>query len=92
VSERVPSRITHAAVRFRGVVYSLPPPNRHHHVLWLIVERTGVEYVDSEEQGFLDEAGEFLDRERALAAALHHGQVRDPGDVRAERLFSEDLW
>lgn len=26
--------ITHVAVKYGDTVYSLPPPNRHHNVLW----------------------------------------------------------
>ena len=25
--------ITHVAIKYNGVVYSLPKPNRHHHVI-----------------------------------------------------------
>jgi len=37
--------IERAAIRFRGVVYSLPPPNRHHHVIRHICETTGAACV-----------------------------------------------
>ncbi len=84
--------ITHVAIRFRGITYALPAPNRHHHVIREIVERTGADCVDNCEQGFLDADGNFLNRRQALARALLHGQVLNPADIRAGRLFSEDLW
>jgi hypothetical protein len=59
--------ITHVAIRFRGKVWSLPAPNRHHDVIRLIAEETGVESVDGGcTQGFLDSAGRYLNRKEAL--------------------------
>ena len=84
--------ITHVAIRFQGTVYSLPPPNRHHHIIRLIVDTTGVPSVDNDEQGFLDATGRFLSRRQALVSARLHGQLKDPDNIRAGRLFSEDLW
>ena len=86
------AKITHVAIRFQGTVYSLPSPNRHHHVIMEILNRTGVDHIWGEEQGFLDETGQFLSRRQALVSALFHGQVKNPSQIRAERLFSEDLW
>ena len=87
-------RITHVAMRFEGKVYSLPAPNRHHHLIRLIVEETGAEYVDTlgDDQGFLDESGQYLTRRQALVSALINGQVKDEKNIRAGQLFSEDLW
>lgn len=86
--------ITHVAVRFKGVIYSLPSPNRHHHVLWKIIQETKASHVDAsgDDQGFLDDAGNYLTRQEALAVALQCNQVKDPSDIRAGRLFSEDVW
>ncbi len=86
------TRITHVAIRFEGVVYSLPSPNRHHHVIRLIVDRTGVASVDNDEQGFLDETGRFLTRRQALVSARLFNQIKDASQIRAGQLFSEDLW
>lgn len=83
--------ITHVAIRQGGKIFSLPSPNRHHNVIFKIAEETGLDRVDGE-QGFLDDAGNFLDRKAALAHALGSGQVKDPGAIRAGILFSEDMW
>lgn len=89
-----PAPITHVAIRFRGVTYSLPAPNRHHDVIRLIVQQTGVSHVDSHggDQGFLDADGYYLGRAAALARASLVRQLKDPAQVRLGLLFSEDLW
>lgn len=86
--------ITHVAIRFEGVTYSLPAPNRHHNVIRHIVDTTGATHVDShdEDQGFLDASGRYLNRRQALVSALLNEQVKDPSKVRCEMLFSEDVW
>lgn len=80
-------RITCVAIQYEGETYSLPAPNRHHHVIRLI---GGIHGPDI--QGFLDDEGNFLNRKDALRVALDAGQVLDPANIRANRLFSEDLW
>ncbi len=85
--------ITHVAIKYEGEVWSLPPPNRHCHVIWDICAKLGINQIgDDEEQGFLDSEGNFLNREEALIIALANNQIKDPNDIRANQLFSEDLW
>lgn len=85
--------ITHVAIRFQGKVWSLPAPNRHHDVIRLIVEETGVEYVNAhgDDQGFLDESGRYLRRQAALLSAEANGQVKQKTNP-PNKLFSEDIW
>lgn len=87
--------ITHVAIRFQGKVYSLPPPNRHHDVIRLIVEQTGAKYVDAhgDDQGFLASDGLYWRREDALRIARECGQLK-PGGLgeRLGELYSEDVW
>lgn len=87
-------KITHVAIRFNGVIYSLPAPNRHHNVIRHIVETTGVKYVDSrgDDQGFLDEAGNYLARRYALKVARLNGQLRLDRPIIHKELYSENLW
>jgi hypothetical protein len=85
------AKLTHVAIRFQGKVYSLPAPNRHHHVISLIVQETDVDHVYGEEQGFLDAKGTFLNRRQALVNAQLHNQLKSGTVIRAERLFSEDV-
>jgi len=85
--------ITHVAIRCNGKIYSLPAPNRHHHVMWMIAKETN-NRVDAsgDDQGFLDENGLYYSRRPALIHALKNNQVKDMKDIRAGRLFSENLW
>jgi len=88
------TKITHVAIRFRGKVYSLPSPNRHHHVISMIVAETGAHTVDArdDDQGFLDETGTFLRRGQALVSAQLHGQIKPGAVIRGAKLYSEDVW
>jgi len=85
--------ITRVAIRFRGTVWSLPRPNRHHNVIRHIAESTGVSHVDARErdQGFLDQEGRYLDRKEALHVAREAGQLRADVPVQ-DQLYSENLW
>lgn len=87
-------QITHVAIVFMGGVYSLPSPARHCDVIRHIVNTTEYDSicVDMDrEQGFLDSAGEFLDRSVAYGRARGNGQLLGSGHL-AGTLFSEDLW
>ena len=81
--------ITHVAImRYSGEVFSLPPPNRHHNVLWLIAERQ----VEGDEQGFLRHDGVFLNRKAALLEAQKCNQLLPRATHPGGQLYSEDVW
>lgn len=90
--------ITAVAVRHSGRVFSLPRPNRHHHVLWMIADKFKLYYVDArgDDQGFLDDTGRYLTRREALAVATACGQLirQELGSAGSKlgELYSEDLW
>jgi len=89
------AKITHVAIVYKGVTYSLPAPNRHYNVISLIVEKTGERMVGENEQGFLDEEGVFLRRAPALIRARKTGQLlkdRELNNNVGMKLYSEDLW
>lgn len=92
-SQNSVSPITHVAIKYQGVIYSLPKPNRHHQVLWMIVEKLHLDSIDTQEseQGFLDADGAFLRRKPAWLRVEQTGQLinntRWPGG-----LYSENLW
>lgn len=90
----LPPRIAAVAICYRGKVWTLPPPARHHNVIRLIADETGETHIDCRDraQGFIDTEGRYLDRFQALAVALANKQVLDENDIRAGRLFSEDVW
>jgi hypothetical protein len=87
--------ITHVAIKYKGFVYSLPRPNRHHHVIRMIAEINGVGIKGPDVQGFLDDKGNFLNRQEAYIHAKECVQVIrkvTPGNYDGDSLFSEDLW
>jgi len=84
-------QITHVAVIYNGVTYSLPRPNRHHNVIRMI---KGGCYGPTN-QGFLTDAGLYINRRDAFVLAKANGQLnRLSGDqyYQGDELFSEDLW
>ena len=86
--------ITAAAIRFEGLVWTLPRPARHHHIIQHIAEVTGATYVPGgKAQGFVDHMGRFVGRESAWGIARLCGQLkpRTPGGE-YHTLFSEDVW
>lgn len=89
-------RITHVAIRFRDKVHSLPEPNRHADIVYVIIrEDVNVDYVDIDrdgEFGFLDETGRFLNRKQALVSADINDQIKDRSKVLIGQLYSEALW
>ena len=86
-------QITDVAVQFAGKVYSLPAPNRHHHVIRAIAAENGKGIDGSDVQGFLDEEGTFLNRREAYVLACETGQInRRAGGYQGRELYSEDLW
>lgn len=84
--------LTHVAMRFKGQTWSLPRPFRHHDIIRLIVELTGVDSVDTigDDQGFLDASGAYLTRTQAQVNAELNRQIKS--GQRVVRLHSEDLW
>lgn len=88
-------KITHVAVYYDGRVWSLPAPNRHHHVIRDIAKANGVGVKGPDRQGFLTEHGQFLNRRQAYELASANGQLRrppDPSKYQGNELYSEDLW
>lgn len=84
--------ITHVAIRFNGLVYALPAPNRHCNVVSFISELNGNCYVDSldNDQGFLNEFGVYLTRKQAMVNAKLNDQLIRP-IVSQFGLYSENL-
>jgi hypothetical protein len=78
-----------ALLRDDGALWSLPKPNRHHH-LFSLAAFMG-EDTEPCKQGFTTSYGRFLDRIDALAIAKAANQpIRKNGNIR--ELYSEDLW
>ena len=71
-----------AAVRVDGVVWTLPRPATHAHVLRAYADVNGRTFGGGEEQGFVTSTGRFVDRKEAALLAGRLGGS----------LLSEDLW
>lgn len=88
-------QITHVAIQYAGKTYSLPSPNRHHHVIRMIASENGVGIKGPDVQGFLNSAGNFMSRRGALQLAKDNGQLKrknGPENYQGDELYSEDLW
>jgi hypothetical protein len=83
--------IVSAAIRERatGLVFSLPKPKRHHHILHAAAAlHRELKYMD---QGFITSEGRFVARLEAAKLAELAGQLKN-GLNSPPNLFSEDLW
>lgn len=91
-AQAAPERIAAAAIRVGGVVWTLPPPARHCHLLraWSEAHWTDGEpaRIGEHEQGFVTTAGRFVEREDAARIAHAAGQLAKI----ISPLCSEDLW
>lgn len=94
-------RIVCAANRFelKTGSFIVVPGARHYSpdmaaVIDLIEDQLSTRFVAGEEQGFIDQWGEYHNREDSLIIATHAGQintVREKGHPH-DTLFSEDLY
>lgn len=85
--------IVAAAIAKDNKVWSVPKPGRHNHVINLICEELGIEYVGSNfVQGFLTSEGRFVDRKEAAEVARKADQRLIGGWSWVNKLYSEDLW
>jgi hypothetical protein len=88
-------RVTRVAIKTADGVFSLPRPNRHHHILRFLFSQGPRDY-NSEVEGFTDEYGNFLTRREAYEIAAKNGQIdrswHPPNSYDGDKLFSEDLW
>lgn len=90
--------IDSAAIKWEGVIYTLPRPNRHsdllRHFAKMFPDRRPV--FPGGEQGFLTNelTPRFVNRRDALLIARDAGQLRVRGlePSTSRELFTEDLW
>lgn len=85
-------RVVAVAVASQGMIFTIPAPARHHHVLHKMHDMVinAIVHGVPENQGFLFSDGTFADRQDAAAVAIKAGQIKQTkwGDD----LYSEDLW
>jgi hypothetical protein len=93
----MPLTVEKAAIWYKGHLYSVPRPGRHHNVIALISEVTGDMVGIRGRQGFILSDGSFADREEAGQIALAALQPGRDGTTFTRLnwppdLYSEDLW
>ena len=81
--------IDRVAFRLHDRVVSLPRPARHSALVAILAVTDPDLLVQPNQQGFLTDSGEFVDRKQAKQIAVTTGQVLPDG---RDELFSEDLW
>jgi hypothetical protein len=82
-----------AAVRSCNLVFTMPRPARHHHILHAMSRDFKLDAILHglpDNQGFLLSDGTFADRIRAATVALASGQIEQLNWP--PELYSEDLW
>jgi hypothetical protein len=83
------AKIVAAAVQFNGVIFTIPKPARHHNIVHAMFYM-GLPKLAQQEQGFLLDSGQYINRKDAAILALANGQV---AELEAPPyLYSEDLW
>jgi hypothetical protein len=84
--------IERAAIFYDDKIYSVPPPGRHHTVIWMMAaEGLPTETMRLQSQGFVTSIGRFVDRYEAARIARAAGQlIREP--TPPDMLTSEDVW
>ncbi len=95
VLEQETETVVAAACVYKGVVYHLPPPARHHTVMRHIFDTVDENaFIGSGAQGFVTSRGRFVSRTKALriVKAAKQPQIDHPALNVGGRLFSEDLW
>ena len=85
-----PRWITHVAIKYAGVVYSLVAPKRHCDIHLKLIRQSGGLHGPTF-HGFLDNYGNFLSRAEAFIIAKQAGQIK-PGMRIDGFLYSEDVW
>lgn len=77
-------RVIAAAVMVDGKVYR---GTRHGECIKIAV-LNGAKRVNQDQQGFLTDSGEYVNREDAARLAFQCGQIATP----KRKLYSEDVW
>lgn len=84
-------KLVRAALLYKGKIWSVPAPGRHHNVIQLMAG-AGLGPEAQRDQGFLTDIGRFVDRREGLCIAEAANQIiRRTGNA-DDKLYSEDLW
>jgi len=87
-------RIISVALEGYGLIYSLPAPQRHHHIIHALYKLTGKSIGGDYQQGFITNIGRFVNRTEGYEIAKDAEQLLDLPHVphTPGTLYSEDLW
>ena len=87
--------IVAAACVYRGIVYALPAPARHHDVIAYIgtkFELVGDPVHGGRDQGFIDSILGYVTRDVAAIRAIAKDQISPDKLHPNGQLYTEDLW
>lgn len=74
-----------------GIVHTLPKPNRHHNIIWMLAPTGKYKLPIFGEQGFITNTGRFVDRIEARKIAEAANQLIERARDK-KQLYSEDVW
>ena len=83
------------AILFYGIVYSLPKPYRHHHIIRLLAHEIRVRNLKHDyfgTEGFLTSEGKFVNRHEALDIFIAAKQEFIDPYIYSSGLYSENCW
>jgi hypothetical protein len=81
-------RIVAAAILYREMIITLPPPARHGTLIAVMTHAFGEVDIMPRMQGFVTSTGRYVGRKEAALIAFDAGQITD---LKPE-LYSEDVW
>lgn len=86
-------KIVAAALKRGTLIFSAPPPARHHTLLHEVDRLFGSSHdvFGPDEQGFITDNGQFYSRADAKMIAIDAGQLNNT-TFGGKDLYSEDLW
>ena len=79
--------IIRAAIKYKDVIFLGSDKERHDNIIKNVIKDLEI-LPDPWIHGFINEKGEFLNRQIAAKEAFESGQLKEPNDC----LMSEDLW
>ncbi len=81
-------RILSAAILYRGIIMTLPPPARHGTIIATMTQAFGDVDIPPRAQGFLTSEGRYVGRREAAHIAYFARQI----GTQVDELYSEDLF
>ncbi len=83
--------LTHVAIKINNDIFSLPKPNRHHHIIKVLIESLKFEPPIKGEHGFLIDGLTFINNRDAVKYVLEESKQCEKL-ISSIVVTSEDLW